>query len=301
MTTGPGHGAEAVIAAWRPRTVCPEAAAFARRVVAAAAPASPERAKALLFACSRLGAFGCAVGLDLIPEVMLCPSVIERFILAGTKTASGPTRRTLRTNLRHLARRVGPERAPAPLGLPRERAKAPYSDAEIAAYLGLADAQPTESRRMRAVGLVCLGAGAGLVGADLRAVRGTDIVARSGGMVVLVSGRRARVVPVRWWFQERLAVVANFCGTDLVVGGLEPTRRNVTTPLIASLAGGAELARLEVSRLRSSWLVACAEAIGLKALMSAAGLSCSQRLGDLVSHLGELSETEMVAILGGRR
>jgi len=34
---------------------------------------------------------------------------------------------------------------------------------------------------MRAAGLVCLGGGAGLIRADLRGVRGTDIRARSGG------------------------------------------------------------------------------------------------------------------------
>jgi hypothetical protein len=61
--------------------------------------------------------------------------------------------------------------------LPRERAKKPYSAAEIAGYLALADAQPATARRMRAAGLVCLGAGAGLIRADLRAVRGTDVPA----------------------------------------------------------------------------------------------------------------------------
>ena len=54
--------------------------------------------------------------------------------------------------------------------LPRERAKAPYALAEIDSYLALAAAQPTAARRMRAAGLVCLGAGAGLIRADLRAI-----------------------------------------------------------------------------------------------------------------------------------
>ena len=91
-------------------------------------------------------------------------------------------RRTLRTNLRFIARRVVPQLSPADVPLPRERAKAPYSPAEIDGYLALADAQPTPERRMRAAGLVCLGAGAGLIRADLRAVRGTDVACRSGGV-----------------------------------------------------------------------------------------------------------------------
>jgi integrase len=80
--------------------------------------------------------------------------------------------------------------------LPRERAKVPYTQGEIDAYLALAAAQPTASRRMRASGLLALGAGAGLVGADLRAVRGTDVTARSGRLVVVVGGKKPRVVPV---------------------------------------------------------------------------------------------------------
>ena len=65
-------------------------------------------------------------------------------------------RRTLRTNLRFVGRRVVPQLYPVDLPLPRERAKAPYSPAQIAGYLALADAQPALERRMRAAGLVCL-------------------------------------------------------------------------------------------------------------------------------------------------
>lgn len=288
------------IGRWRPRGVSEEAAGFARAVVARAVPDRPARAKALLFACSRLGAFGVSIGLECSPEVLLHPSVIERFIVAGTSSMSAPTRRTVRTNLRHVAARVGPA-LPVPLALPRERVKTAYSEADIAAYLALADAQPTPARRMRAVGLIGLGAGAGLTGADLRAVRGLDIVQRSGGMVVAVCGRRPRVVPVRSRFHERLAQVADYFGENLVVGGIDPTRRNVTTPLIASLSGGADLARLELGRLRSTWLTACAQAIGLRAFMDAAGVACTQRLGDLVAGLPAVAEPDAVALLRGRR
>ena len=122
--------------------------------------------------------------------MLLHPSVIERFT-AHAPGLTGVTRRTLRTNLRFLARRVVPALAPADAPLPRERAKAPYSPAEIDGYLALAAAQPTAARRMRAAGLVCLGAGAGLIRADLRAVRGSDITCRSGGVIVQVRGSAA--------------------------------------------------------------------------------------------------------------
>src|SRR5712691_4774282 len=180
----------------RPSSVPPGAAVFARQVVAQAAPHSRDRAKNLLWAAGKLAGYGTGLGLEPAPEVLLHPSVIERFTAHGPGL-SGPARRTLRTNLRFLARAVVPALVPADAPLPRERAKAPYTPAEIGGYLALAGAQPTAARRMRAAGLVCLGAGAGLAGADLRHVRGTDICCRSGGVVVTVRGGRApRAVPV---------------------------------------------------------------------------------------------------------
>jgi integrase len=119
-----------------------------------------------------------------VPEVLLHPSTAERF----TRCAPGlsaAARRTLRTNLRFLGRRLVPQLYPQDMPLPRERAKEPYSPAEIAGLLALADAQPTAERRMRAAGLVCLGAGAGLIRGDLRDVRGADVACRSGGVVAV--------------------------------------------------------------------------------------------------------------------
>ena len=145
----------------------PRAADFARAVVTGAAPGGRERAKSLLWAAGKLADYAISCGLEPVPEVLLHSSVIERFTISAPGL-SGAARRTLRTNLRFLARRVVPALAPADAPLPRERSKAPYSAAEVTAYLALADAQPTAARRMRAGGLVCLGAGAGLIRADLR-------------------------------------------------------------------------------------------------------------------------------------
>ena len=155
-----------------------------------AGPEGRERAKNLLWAAGKLADYAASLGLDLVPEVVLHPSTAERFTRCAPGL-SGAARRTLRTNLRFIGRRVVPQFYPADLPLPRERAKQPYSPAEIAGFLALADAQPTAGRRMRAAGLVCLGAGAGLIRGDLRGVRGTDVACRSGGVLVTVRGPRA--------------------------------------------------------------------------------------------------------------
>jgi integrase len=294
QAAGPAAG---YIARWQ-SPAGPQAAAFARAVVGQAAPGGRERAKNLLWAAASLAGYGIGLGLDPVPEVLLHPSVIERFT-AHAPGLTGVTRRTLRTNLRFLARAVVPQLCPADAPLPRERAKPPYSPAEIDGYLALAAAQPTAARRMRSAGLVCLGAGAGLIRSDLRAVRGSDIICRSGGVIVNVAGRRPRAVPVLARYHQPLLASAAFAGAGLVTGGTNPDRGNITNPVVAALAGGTGLPRLDTSRLRATWLADCAALIGLPAFMHAAGITCSQRLGDIIAGLQPGNEAQAVALLGG--
>ena len=276
------------------------AAAFARDVVAKAGPRGRERAKNLLWAAGKLADYGIVLGLDAAPDVLLHPSTAERF----TRCAPGLSpvaRRTLRTNLRFTGRRVVPQLYPADVPLPRERSKQPYGPAQIDGYLALADAQPTRERQMRAAGLVCLGAGAGLIRGDLRDVRGIDVACRSGGVIVSVRGARPRAAPLLSRYHSRLLAAAAFAGNALICGGADPGRRNITNPLITALDGGTGLPRLDTSRLRATWLAGCAEQLGLATFMHAAGISCSQRLGDLVAGLEPAGEAEAVRLLGGRR
>jgi integrase len=296
----PDAGVAAYIGRWRPSSVPPEAAAFARDVVAKTAPEGKERAKNLLWAAGKLADYAIPLGMEATPEVLLHPSVTERF----TRCAPGLSdvaRRTLRTNLRFIGRRVVPQFYPADLPLPRERSKKPYSPGQIAGFLALADAQPTRERRMRAAGLVCLGAGAGLIRGDLRDARGTDVACRSGGVVVTVRGTRPRTVPVLARYHDPLLAAARFAGNALICGGADPGRRNITSPLITALDGGTGLPRLDTSRLRATWLAGCADHLGLATFLHAAGISCSQRLGDLVAGLEPGGEAEAVRLLGAAR
>lgn len=306
MTDSPSFQASRTCAAQRaaravgrytPCSISEAAGAFARQVVGEAAPQSPARAKALLFAASRLAAFGESVGLELAAEVLLHAAVIERFIVAGEQTFSAPTRRTLRTNLRALARALSRYPEPLPAALPRERAKAPYSPDQINGYLHLAACQPTQARAMHATALICLGAGAGIIAGELRGLRGSDVVPRSGGLIVEVSGKRSRIVPVLARFHEPLTKAAAFAGQGLLIGGRDPHRRNISDALTAALSSDPSLPRLDGGPLRSTWLAEAASLIGLGAFMAAAGVSCSQRLGDIIASLPQLPEAQMVALL----
>jgi integrase len=290
----------AYIGRWRPSSVSPRAAAFARDVITKTGPEGRERAKNLLWAAGKLADYAIGLGLEPVPDVVLHPSAAERF----TRCAPGLSpvaRRTLRTNLRFAGRRVVPQLYPADLPLPRERAKAPCSPAEIDGYLALADAQPTAGRRMRAAGLIALGAGAGLIRGDLRDARGSDVACRSGGVVVTVRGDRPRAVPVLARYHAPLLAATRFAGDALICGGTDPGRRNITNPLTRALDGGTGLPRLDTSRLRATWLRDCADLPGLATFMHAAGISCSQRLGDLTAGLDPAGEADAVALLGAAR
>jgi hypothetical protein len=127
--TGPVAG---YIARWRPSSVPPRAAAFARDVVAKTGPEGKERAKNLLWAAGKLADYAIGLGLDPAPEVVLHPSAAERFTRCAPGL-SGVARRTLRTNLRFIGRRVVPHLYPADAPLPRERAKSRTAQRSLAA------------------------------------------------------------------------------------------------------------------------------------------------------------------------
>lgn len=292
-------GVPSYIGRWKPSSVSPEGAAFARGVVARAGPEKVMRARSLLWAAGQLADYGLGLGLEPVPEVLLHPSVVERFARCAPGF-SDTARRTMRTNLRFTGRAAVPHLYPADVPLPRQRSKEPYTAAEIGGFLALADAQPTRARRMRAAGLVCLGAGAGLIRGDLREARGTDVRRRPDGAVVVgVGPPRPRAVPVLERYQGPLLAAAGFAGDALICGGEDPGRRNLTNKVVSSLAGGGGLPRLDTSRLRATWLADCGDRLGLATFMHAAGITCSQRLGDLVAGLEPGGEDEAVRLLGG--
>ncbi|SRR6266851_3919887 len=69
-------GTAGYLARWRPSSVSPQAASFARQVVAAAGPHRRERAKNLLWAAGRLADWAIGLGLEPVPELLLHQSVI---------------------------------------------------------------------------------------------------------------------------------------------------------------------------------------------------------------------------------
>ena len=208
------------IEGFSPRTVSGAAAAFAREVTAQAKPESPNQAKAYLFAASRLGAFCESIGLELTATVALHPSVVERLCHPETTAMSLDAPHGAHQPAGH---RPG-ARVWAAAGVARARTgqgSLLESRDRLLPLLGRRPADrvaPHAGERPR----VPLG-GCGLMGADLKAVCGADVIARSGGVVVCVrAGRRPRVVPVLSNYHDRLLAAAHFAGDRLVIGGTSP-------------------------------------------------------------------------------
>jgi len=95
-----GPAAAGYIARWRPSSVSPRAAAFAREVVMLAGPGGRERAESLLWAAGKLADYAIPLGLEAVPEVLLHPSAVG--LTRCAPGLSGAARRTLRTNLRFV-------------------------------------------------------------------------------------------------------------------------------------------------------------------------------------------------------
>jgi hypothetical protein len=81
--TGVNAEVSAYIGEWRPSSVSPRAAAFARDVIWQVAPAGRERAKNLLWAAGKLADYAIGLGLEAAPEVVLHPVGAENCIRPG--------------------------------------------------------------------------------------------------------------------------------------------------------------------------------------------------------------------------
>ena len=132
-------------------------------------------------------------------------------------------------------------------------------------------------------------------------MRGTDICARSGGVIVhwarAPSPHRAGAGLLPRHAARRRRLRRREPGHRRH----RPGGHNITNPLTRSLADGTGLPPLDTSRLRATWLAQAAGLLGLATFMHAAGITCSQRLGDITAALAPSTEAEAVALLSGHR
>ena len=218
------------IARWRPSSVSPQAAAFARDVITAARAGRAGAGEEPAVGGGKLADYAASLGLDPVPGGAAAPvggravHPVRAGAVAGGAADAAHEPAVHRPAGRAAAVSGGSAAAPGT----GQAAVQPGGDQRVSSRWRTPSPRP--ERRMRAAGLVCLGAGAGLIRGDLRDVRGTDVACRSGGVVVTVRGARPRTVPVLARYHARLLAAARFAGNGLVCGGADPGRRNLDEP-----------------------------------------------------------------------
>lgn len=297
--TDPAH-IDVCIARYRalgaPTAVRAKVTAFARLVVAQARPDSVDMARRALSHVAGLATWALRMGMPLEPADLLHPHTIERYIMTIRRRAGA---RSIRSVVRRIGERVNPQAfPPPPPPLSRLGAAHPYTDAEIAAYLALAAAQPTPLRRMRLTAVICLAAGAGLTGPDMLPLRGTDLqLQNSGVMIVTVGGRCPRVIPISPAFHGPLMEVLTWAGNGRLFSSDSPRFIGNCT---ARVAGGGDLPPLSLRRLRNTWIAARLHDMGFPELLAAAGLTRSPTFFDLAALQPAPSIQQIIGALGRR-
>lgn len=261
----------AAIAAYAPKGVdrgaWPAVAETARAAVAAAEPGGVAAARKDLAVAARFLLWAYREGLPDETSVF-AEAHIERF--AATLQAGEASQATYRSRLRRVAAAVNPAGMPGRAQRQtrpryrRQQLRPPYTPEEMAAFRGLVADQPTEARTRRLSAPLALSAGAGLRADELRGLTAAA-VRRDGDdrFTVVVDGPRARRVPV----------LTSYAGL------LEAALDGV---------GAADLPRLEIPRLRSTWLATLMAApVPLAAILAAAGLTSANSLGDLAAHVAD--------------
>ena len=248
--------------------------------VRAASPQGAENARRLLSAGAGLLAFVERNQIPLDPDVVFSDEVIERYVataLGGSQASNA----TVRGRLRRLRDATSPKLSPQ---LGHTRVRPPYTTEELAGLWRVISNQPRERRTRRLQGLYCLCLGAGCDSRDLRTVSGEHVYSDNGVVYVAIGGLNSRTVPVFSGLGSKLLSLAEGAGEKLIIDG-NPHAQNPINTLVGSATGGEDLPKLNVSRLRHSWMVAMMRArIPLAVLTQYAGFSSLRTLEDLIPY-----------------
>jgi hypothetical protein len=268
------------------RAASPEGRATALRVVEAANPPTRHVALVLLRVVIHYIEWWRAEGHEQIDvQQLFHPANVDRYIASRFADDPGVGR-----NVRPHLRRVG--RAMVPLLYTHKLAAArrppmpvPYTESEIAGLLRMAANQSTQLKRDRLEATICFGAGARLSAREGATVRGSDVSSVRGLVVVSVRGRRARVVPVFEPYGSRLLRLAKSYRDEPILGPVGPHSGVYPFTEPGGIDWDASLPKIEVSRLRATWLVLALHRLGFDALVAAAGTRFLHHFPDAVEYL----------------
>ena len=236
---------------------------------------------------SALIAWAASVNRDLGWKSLMSHKLIDDYARVEKKQGDTASLSQRYRRLKCLASKLNPSSdAPPPVAPVGHKAVSdPYTAAEMAAIVRIAETQESESiaRQFAFIIGVCRGAGAATT--ELRELHGRDIDDRgnSGVFITLGQGVRRRTIPVRrdWEHHVRIGI-AGIAPNQLALGTLR-NRKNIAGEILGrSIALGKNAPHVEAGRLRTTWIAELmSEAIPVQVILHAAGLQGARTLTDL--------------------
>lgn len=229
-------------------------------------------------------AWAAAQGRSLAWRSLMDHEVIHDFARAPHPLVSNRTHSERIVRLRTMASTInpGPTAPPRLVAGKQVRNKPPYVAREDAALIRWAKGQSSAKRSAQLQLILGLARGAGASSADLRKVRQAHILDRGeeGIDVTLGDGATERTVPVRRAYET---LVRNGLAGAPRCGLLFGSAKNAINHIVEqSECLSTDVPRLEVSRLRTTWLAELMTLpIPLSTLMAAAGLQSARAFADV--------------------
>jgi len=277
---------------------------FVRSCITNAQPSSRISAQRSLSPVTALVLWSWQLGYELDRRLIFDRMTIEEFIASGCPaTWSSATRGNMRSQLFNISEALlGTEaRIPRLNPLPPSNPSKPYHVKEIVTFRSWAMGQSTQSKRHDATALLALGAGAGLATEDLLTIHVSDVTLVDGFVIVNVTGRRPRQVPVlAEWEGDLLDVVRETTSGAFVFGQNRTTRQKNAVSNFLSKTTGTH--KPNSQRLRATWIVHhLSVATPVKALLGAAGVESFEAFTRFIPFVPEVDPMEARHVLRGNK
>lgn len=286
--------------------VAAAAGEFARTVVRLAAPGNAHTCRGWLTVTFNAAEWHHRRGVVLSPEKVFTGHLIERYVSVALSDRPATTKRSQRSILRQVGRRVVPENFEyddEPRG--RVARVKPYTPSEMVALLRWAATLATPTQRAQILALICETAGAGLVGSDRRSVFARGVRSHPSGAVLaeVEGGSHPRQVPVTEPYGSILFDVACQLDPDRLLIGPQLHRNKLRTVGSGDVGVGqiAKLShrgvpQLETRRLESTWWQSATAATNAAVLHAVTGLGATP-IDEVVSWLPTPTLDDQVAVL----
>ena len=272
-----------------------------QEVAAKAAPTTFTGAYAVLRASTLFLVWCVEKGEPLDIETLFTEANVEHFVATGMPHLQSHSRNSYRAALRRAGRAATRYAlwSPAPQALGRRSLRAPYQQCEIDWLWEIARTQPSRGRRRAARALMALGYGAGLSLAEIVLFRGRQIRVTEYGVLVEVTGERARVVPALPEAHGDLLAMREEHYDSSVLADVRPSRTagaGVTSNLVVPEAAP----RFDSVRLRTTWMVTLlVRGARLSEVTALAGITSTKNFQDIIDFIPRRSLDEIASVLAG--